>query len=249
MAQQTNSHLNRNIGIAVVLILLMVMALIAGLYYGGIFNTGSNTSQVPLITPSPTPTPIPLNFSISAGSLTIIQGESTVDAVTVQLNSEPNGFIPAVSLSVNSGTSGIQCSLDTPSGSPTFYSNVEISVPDSTPTGVYPIIVSGTGGGTTQSGAFTISVLSAQVYVSGTVTTTGLGTSPSQIQFVDQQTGLTYTGTLSGTSCSITLQNEHTYTVTVTWKGLLYTTGTYSGGSLYVYAPVGYTTQAQNYSG
>lgn len=92
---------------------------------------------------------------------------------------------------------------------------------------------------------YSISVLSAQVFVSGSVVTTGLGTHPTEIQFVDQQTAITYTGSLSGTSYSITLQNQHTYTVTVHWAGLLFSSGTYNGGSLSVYAPVGYTSMSQ----
>jgi hypothetical protein len=207
-------------------------------------------TATPTPTSAPTATPIPFDFHISGDSLTIMQGENTVDSVTVELTSIPNGFVPSVSLSADSGSSGIQCTFDVMSGSPTFYSNVAISVPDSTSTGAYSVIVTGTGGGMTHSSALTISVLSAKVYVSGTVKTTGTGTSPTQIQFVDTQSDLTYTASLSGTSYSVNLQNEHTYTVTVTWKGLLGNTGTYNGGSLYVYAPVGSTSMTQqNFSG
>jgi hypothetical protein len=129
-------------------------------------------------------------------------------------------------------------------------STLTISVSTSVPTNPYSVTVTSTAdNGKTYSTSYTLSVLSAKIQVSGTVTTTGIGTSPSQIQFIDQQTGLTYTGTMSGSSYSITLQNEHTYTVTVSWKGLLYSTGTYNGGSLYVWAPVGYTSMSRDYSG
>ncbi len=249
MATQKPQHLSRNIGIVVAVIVILAVTLVAG-YYMGIGTNATSPTPTASPTPVPTATPIPFDFTITnGGSLTIIQGTHTVDTVTVALVGIPMGFVPSVNLSVDSGSSGIQCSLDTTSGSPTLYSNIEINVPDSTPTGAYSIIITATGDGVTHSTAITISVLTSQVTVSGTVKTTGLGTSPTQIQFVDTQSDLTYTASLSGTSYFVNLQNEHTYTVTVTWKGALGNTGTYNGGSLYVYAPVGYTSQSQDYSG
>jgi hypothetical protein len=224
----------RNVAIAIGVIVILIIAGFA-LYFiiNGNFSIGPTN-------------PLDFSISLSSSSATVMQGNSIHVLVNVAYLSGTN---TNVALSGDSGSSGIQCSFDPTTNTPSFTSTLTMSVPDSTPTAPYSVIVTGTAGKVTHTTSFTVSVLSAEVYVSGTVTTTGFGTSPTQIQFVDQQTGLTYTGALSGTSYSISLQNEHSYTVTVYWQGLLYSSGTYSGGTLYVYAPVGYTTQTQDFSG
>jgi len=56
-----------------------------------------------------------------------------------------------------------------------------MDVPQSTSTNPYSITITATNGAVTKNTSYTVSVLSAKVYVSGTVTTTGTGTNPSQI--------------------------------------------------------------------
>jgi len=244
------SHKNRNIGIAVVAILVLIIALVAGLYFGGVWNgsTVPNPTSTSTPTPAPTPTPIPFDFGISLSQIrgTVLQGESIQASVYITWTS---GNPQTVTLSGDGGSSGIQCSFNPSANTPDFTSTLTMSVPALTPTNAYSVTVTATGGGVTHATSYTVSVLSAKVYVSGTVTTKGLGTSPTQIQFVDTQTGLTYTGSMSGSSYSITLQNKHTYNVVCYWKGLLGSSGTFSGGTLYVNVGVGVTSMTQDFSG
>jgi hypothetical protein len=124
-----------------------------------------------------------------------------------------------------------------------------MSVPSYTTSQAYSVTITASGGGKTYSTSYTISVLSAKVSVSGNVETTGIGTNPTRVEFVDTQTGVTYTATLSGNYYSITLDNQHSYAVTVSWDGLLWNNGTYEGGTISVNAPVGQTSMSKNFSG
>lgn len=247
MTQPSTPKKINKIVIAGVVIAVLLIALVAAWIMATQTGSGGGNLFNPTPTPTPAPTPVP-DFSIQTGdsSGTVMQGNSIQTTVYINWLS---GNYETTTLSGDGGSSGIQCSFSPTSSSPDFSSTLTMSVPTYTSTNPYSVTITATNGAVSHSTSYTVSVLSAQVYVSGTVTTTGVGASPSQIQFVDQQTGLTYTGTLSDNNYSITLDNEHTYTVTVNWKGLLYSTGTFSGGSLYVYAPVGYTSMSQDYSG
>ena len=231
---QKNLKLKRNIGIAIGLIIVLIVAAATSVYLMGGGSISINL------------TPIDFSISISSSSGTVIQGNSIQSSVFIKYLGGSN---VNVALSGDAGSSGIQCSLDPATKIPDFTSTLTMSVPDSTPTKTYSVIVTATGGGTTHTVSYTVSVLSAQVYVSGTVTTTGFATHPTQIQFVDQQTGLTYTGSMPGDSYSLTLQNQHTYNVVCYWGGLLGSSGTFNGGSLYVNVGVGYTSMSQDFSG
>ena len=243
----TISHKSRNIAIAVIVATLLIIASIAVLYSNGKIPSDIIPSTP---TPTPTPTPIPFDFHVelvqTSGS--VLQGNSIQVGVTLTYL---QGTPEKVTLVASGGPDGATYSFS-PNPIPVnvFTSTLTINVPTSVPTNPYSVTVTSTSdNGKSYSTSYTLSVLSANIQVSGTVTTTGVGTSPSQIQFIDQQTGLTYTDSMSGSSYTITLQNEHTYDVVCYWKGLLYSTGSFSGGSLYVYAPVGYTTMSKSFSG
>jgi hypothetical protein len=233
MAQKSN--LKRNIGIAVGSIIVIFVAVIGAIYLMG---GGITISVEP---------PLDFQMSISSSSGTVLQGESQSISVYVTYVS---GKYDNVALSGNVGSSGIQCSFDPATSTPDFTSKLTMSVPSSTPTEVYSIVVTAQSSNVTRTAAYTMSVLSAQVVVTGKVTTVGLGTHPTQIQFVDSQTGVTYTGSMSEDGAYyITLQNQHSYNVVCYWSGLLGISGTFEGGSLYVNAPVGYTTMSKDFSG
>lgn len=221
----------RNIVIAVVVIAVILI--------------GSFTALIVLNPSASLFTPFDFSVSTSDSSGYVIQGNSIQTIVYVNKISG-NG---QVTLSADSGSSGIQCSFSPSTSSPDFSSTLTMTVPSYTSTNPYSVTITATSGGTTHSTAYTVSVLSAKVSVSGTVTTTGIGTSPSRIDFVDTQTGLTYTASMSGSYYTISLDNQHTYSVTVYWTGLLWSDGSFSGGNLYVNAPVGYTSMSQDYSG
>jgi hypothetical protein len=63
---------------------------------------------------------------------------------------------------------------------PDFSSTLTLSVPSSTPTSAYSVTITASSGGTSLSTSYTISVLSAQVYVLGNVQTIGKGTNPTE---------------------------------------------------------------------
>jgi hypothetical protein len=227
-----------------VIIAVLLIGIVAATQLPGI--TSPSPTPMPTSNPEPTITP---DFSLQTtggSSGTVIQGKSVETTIFVQWLT---GAAPAVTLSADSGSSGIQCHFNPSSKVPDYQSTLTMSVPTTTPINAYSVTITATNGAVTRSTSYTISVLSAKVYVSGTVTTTGTGTNPTQIQFVDKQTGVTYTDDISNNYYSVSLENEHSYAVTVSWEGLLYSTGTYDGGNLYVYAPVGYTSQNADFSG
>ena len=240
------------------MILLLIIASF-GAYYLGKNNHSADNGQTNTQTPTSNPTPtntqtptsnpththVPFDFTISLIALTsgtVMQGDSIQIIVNIAWLSGP---YDNVTLSGDGGSSGIQCSFNPSIHTPNFTSALTMSVPASTPTNPYPVIVTATGGNITHTISYTVSVLSAYVTVSGTIFRPM--SSPTQIQFVDQQTGLTYTESVTGNSYSISLQNEHTYDVTCSWIDV-FERGTSSCGSLYVYAPAGHATMSQSFS-
>ena len=71
-----------------------------------------------------------------------------------------------------------------------------------------------------------------EVTLTGTVTTTGTGTSPEKITFKSLSDGQTYVANANGGTYSITLPNSDSYGVTITWKFLGITGGTADAGTL-----------------
>lgn len=75
----------------------------------------------------------------------------------------------------------------------------------------------------------TIPVKPEEVELTGTVTTTGTGTTPEKITFMSMSDGKTYVAACEGggnpaTYC-ISLPNEDSYKVTITWKAFGLVTG------------------------
>lgn len=230
---QNKSNLKRNIGIVVGLIIVLIVAVIAGIYLMG----GSI-----IVNPEK---PLDFQMSISSTSGTVLQGSNKSISVSLTYLS---GKHDNVALSGDASSSGIQFIFNPATSSPGFTSTLTMNVPASTPTKVYSLVLTANCGSVTRTAAYTMSVLSAKVTVSGTVTTTGFGTSPTQIQFTDAQTSVTYTGTMSGHTYSISLQNQHTYNVVLYWQGLLGSSGTVHRDGLNVNAPVGSNTMTQDYT-
>lgn len=233
----SSSHSNRKIGIAALAVVVVAVVIAAVLLLGssgGFFNIF--------------PTPVPFNFSLAAypNSGTVMQGQGIQTSVSISVTS---GSSENVVLSASGGPDGVTYSFNPTTGTPDFESALTISVPESVPTNPYSFVITATAGDFTQSVSYALSVLSAKVAVSGTVTTVGLGTHPTEIKFVDVDSGVTYTASMSGNSYYITLQNQHTYNVVCTWAGLLWSTGTFSGGKMTVYAGVGSTSMNQDFSG
>ncbi|MGE5554787.1 MAG: hypothetical protein ACM3UY_00785 [Methanocella sp.] len=207
----------------------------------------SNPNQSPTDLPSnttntPIPTLRPANFKISLGDThgTVTQGNQIQTQVYIQgIDGEPL----AVSLNGDSGSSGIKCSFLPSSRVPDFSSILTMQVSASTPTNIYQVTVSASDGEITHTVTYTVSVLSAEVHVSGTfsgILVNSNGYSNFQnIVFVDKATGAQYSGIMYGTyrsSYSITLENGHTYEVRGNNSD---GTTRYGLGEIYVYAAAG----------
>ena len=138
-----------------------------------------------------------------------------------------------------------------------------MNVPDSTPTGNYSIIVTASGGGAIENASCVVSVLSANVKVSGNITLVGFDgfeeKGLSQIKFVDNQTNVTIAfgfpyvyPSVVHRQYAIILQNEHTYKVSVSYywgNGGMSIPDSFDAGTLYVYAPSGNNTiSGQDYT-
>lgn len=81
------------------------------------------------------------------------------------------------------------------------------------------------------------------VSVNGNVQTTGIGTKPVFVDFVDTNTGQAQSANVNGGSYGITLNNNHNYNIVVHYSaGLGITSGTCQAGVLSLYS-TSYTSQ------
>jgi hypothetical protein len=115
---------------------------------------------------------------------------------------------------------------------------------------------------TTHTVSYNLSVLNADVNVSGKVVINDTWRSLSKIEFVDKQTDLNYTGSLGdswleGDSYdngsrnvfySVTFQNQHNYTVVCHVDGIFNWGQVFNGGDLSVNAAVGSVSMTNNFS-
>ena len=115
---QKNPNLKRNIGIAIGLIIMLIIAVVVGIYFmGGNGSSILNPSPATTSTPILTPTPIPFDYhlDVSPTSGTVQQGNSiqtTVTIISVQ------GSPETVTLSASGGPNGATYSFDKVSGIP-----------------------------------------------------------------------------------------------------------------------------------
>jgi len=104
---------------------------------------------------------VPANFTISAAptSVSVVQGSQGSSTITTSVS---GGFSSSIALSPTGQPSGVTVSFSPTSiaspGSGT--STMTLNVASNTATGAYPITVSGTGGGITQTVTFTLTVTS-----------------------------------------------------------------------------------------
>ena len=102
---------------------------------------------------------------MSLNQTNVIQGNN----LQAQVNVTTNGTPENIALSSNTGSSGINCTFEPSWVTSNFTSTLTMSVPDSTPTGNYTITVTALGGGQEENASCVVSVLSANVTVSGTM--------------------------------------------------------------------------------
>jgi len=141
---------------------VLIVVLVVGLVSVYMLTRPSET-----VNPQPSPTPtstIPAvspEFSIQlttgGSSGTVFPGESVTTTVFVKWL---HGEAETVSLSADSGSSGIQCSFGAASSRPDFSSILTITVPYYVNAGYYSVIITGTNGVVTHSTSYTVVVLS-----------------------------------------------------------------------------------------
>ena len=217
--------------------------------------------STPTVAPTNLPTILPsVSFSPEIGmAQPITQGKSLQVLISFRdLYSEE--MKPKLTAIADSESSGIYCTF---SGASWFQEWLTINVPTSARTGNYVITINETYGQTSQTTSYPISVLSAQVQVSGTIhfnpTAQPNGEiTPSGVQFVELHTnssggtemGMRYAGTItgdstSGYSYSITVPNGAYYSLEILdSSGQRYNGGT--EGAVNIYAPPGSTSKTEN---
>ncbi len=213
-------------------------------------------------------------MAVSSSSNTVQKGGSLQINVNVTyLRGEPE----TVALSASGGPDGATYSFSNQTGTPTniapFSCNLTIMVPASASTEIYVINVTAcAANGKNYSLPFELSVLDADIQVSGTVTVkSSEPIYPTEIQFVNVATNQTYKAIVNTTPSSpsaavlvqqgrysISLPNHESYRVTCTWTRLLgpwgvspsdELHGTFEGGTLDVDCAGGVTSIVRDYSG
>jgi hypothetical protein len=209
----------RNIIIASIVIVVLVISSICALIE---FNQLTTTR---------------INLSLSTNQTNVIQGSNS----QIQVEVTSIGKAENITLSSNVGLNSINCTFEPTTGKSNFTSTLTMNVPDSTPTGNYPVTIIASSDGQAVNASSVLSVLSANVTVSGKAASGNaqiynnsgylhlvVGVSSLiGIQFTDIQTGtktsfsFSFTPPLSSTNAigvySVTLMNEHTYNVTISY--------------------------------
>ncbi len=243
----------KRLGIAFLLIILLVLAVVATLYF--MHQPSASTSNLP-----------EFNLSLSSSNGTVMQGNSIQTSVEI---SNFRGQLNNITLSGNGNYSGvdrsiisaigiplrIQCNFEPISGNLSFTSNLTMNVPSSIPTNYYLVNVTATNGQVTHNTFYTLGVLSAKVLVSGLAVQPGNrgidNEYDTQIDFTDISTGTKYSSGIDiDGRYSISLDNQHTYNTTITFNLIGKPTypfiqSTHSSNNLrsvIANAPVGYNT-------
>jgi hypothetical protein len=158
--------------------------------------------------------PAPFDFSLSLDPLngSVMQGDSISTTATATLIS---GTSQPVSFSCSGLPEGASCSFSPPSINPTDSSTLIISTLPTTPTGIYPIVVSGTDGSITRNATYSLNVIpvtpalfnfslalsppNGSVLQGNNITTT---TTATLISGTSQPVSFSCSGLPAGASCS-----------------------------------------------
>lgn len=158
----------------------------------------------------------------------MIQGSSS----QIQVYVTSIGKAEDVTLSCNAGLIGVNCTFEPAIGKSSFNSTLTVAVSDSTPAGNYSVTIIASGGGRAVNVSSILSVLSADVTVSGQASSAGIyqpfPSSLIGIQFTDIQIGAKTSFSFPSTfplsinpfgNYSVHLMNKHTYNVTLSYYG------------------------------
>ena len=201
----------RNIIIVSIFIVVLVVSSIGALF---LYQQRTTSS-----------TPTKLSVNVSANQKEVLQGSF----LKAEVNVTSIGNSQNVTLSSDVGSSGILCSFEPSLGISNFTSVLNISVPDSTPTGNYSITIVASTDEQSVNTSVVLSVLTGDVTVLGRASSAALQepyfTSIQKIEFTDIQTGnvISFNFPFSKQSYnpfgnySVKLQNGHIYNVTISY--------------------------------
>jgi hypothetical protein len=197
IAQKSTKH--RSVLIASIIIVVLLVASLTVFYYQ------STSNQLP--------TKLSLNISLNQSS--VIQGNNLQAKVYVA----SIGKAENITLTSNSSSSGINSIFEPSTGESNFTSKLTVNVPDSTPTGNYSITITAFGNGQEQKASFAVSVLSANVTVSGSIIVYHLWIPPTEVQFINTETHVVYKAPINNNSYCISLPVNQTYGIEGDWNG------------------------------
>jgi len=151
------------------------------------------------------PSPTKLYVNISLNQTNVIQGNNLQALVNVT----SIGKAENVTLSSNSGSSGINCTFEPYMGKSNFTSTLTMSVPDSTPTGNYTLTVKAVGNGQEQNASFVVFVYPLQLDVTVSINQTNVyqgGSLQAEVNVKSngkpENVTLSYSADSSGIDCS-----------------------------------------------
>jgi hypothetical protein len=193
-----------------------------------------------------------LNLNLAFNQTSLIQGNTLQGEVSVISRENREN----ITLESNVDSSGLQCNFMPAIGVGNYTSTLTIKVPDSIPTGNYSVTIIASDNGTNKKATFIVSVLNANVTVTGNILLNPLGesyeVSLTQIQFTDIQTNSTITIDFpyifpipASRPYTVSLQNEHTYKVIISyWWGTagMNIPSSFEVSNFFVYAPAGNNT-------
>ncbi len=195
----------RNIIIASIIVVVFVVALFAFLilvYQPSLTNKST----------------LKIALNVSLNQTQVFQGNN----LQIRINVTSKGKPENITLNSNSGSSGINCAFIPPIGKSNFTSTLTMNVPDSTPTGNYSITITAFGNGQEQKASFIISVLSANVTVSGSIVVYHLWIPPTEVQFINTETHVVYKAPINNNSYCISLPANQTYGIEGDWNGRIF---------------------------
>jgi hypothetical protein len=166
-----------------------------------------------------------LTLNVSPNQNEMLQGSS----LKAEINVTSIGKSENITLSSFVGSSSINCTFEPSIGESNFTSTLTVRVPDSNPAGNYTVTVIASSGRQSVNASMVLSVLTVDVTVSGRASSAALAephfTSLQKTEFTDIQTGnvTSFNFTFAKHSYSpfgnysVTLKNEHTYNVTISY--------------------------------
>ena len=136
------------------------------LYHFRVSSTNSNGGATVSADSTLTTAAIPTSISLSAatGTLSVMQGQSATDGITALLLS---GLPASVAFSASSLPAGVTAAFSAANCNATCSTTLTVTTSSNTPTGVFPLVISGTGSGIAASATVSLSVSAATNLASG----------------------------------------------------------------------------------